>query len=179
MNDVIGVDLSLTGTGVIVLRNGKIICEKLIKTKPVEGVLAELHRLREIVEGVMGVVEKPRLAVIEGLAFLAAGHTTAYAQLVGLNYLLRDRLERSGCPFVIVAPSSLKKFVTGKGNAQKNVILMEIYKRWHVSFSNDNLGDAYGLAKIGEGLVAAPKLTQTQVEVVQLLKSQFTVYGQA
>ena len=50
--------------------------------------------------------------------------------------------------FKIISPTTLKKFVTGKGNSGKDIMLLEVYKRWNVSFSNNNLADAYGLARM-------------------------------
>lgn len=47
-----------------------------------------------------------------------------------------------------VPPMTLKKFVAGKGNAKKQEMLMQIYKRWGVEFNDDNAADAYGLARI-------------------------------
>lgn len=52
----------------------------------------------------------------------------------------------------IVAPTSLKKFVTGKGNSAKNEMLLAVYKKWGVEFHNDNEADAYGLARMAEYL---------------------------
>lgn len=47
-----------------------------------------------------------------------------------------------------VPPTVLKKFVTGKGNAKKQEMLLEVYKRWGADLSDDNAADAYGLALI-------------------------------
>lgn len=50
---------------------------------------------------------------------------------------------------LIVAPTSLKKYITGKGTkVQKNQILLHVYKKWDVEFSDDNAADSYGLARI-------------------------------
>ena len=48
-----------------------------------------------------------------------------------------------------VAPSMLKKYVTGKGTGvQKNQMLLHTYKKWGVEFNDDNAADSYGLARI-------------------------------
>jgi Holliday junction resolvasome RuvABC endonuclease subunit len=49
---------------------------------------------------------------------------------------------------LIVPPTSLKKYVTGKGRVEKNQILLQVYKKWDVEFNNDNAADSYGLARI-------------------------------
>ena len=52
----------------------------------------------------------------------------------------------------LVAPTSLKKYVTGKGTGvQKNQMLLQTYKKWGVEFHDDNLCDSYGLARLVSG----------------------------
>lgn len=54
---------------------------------------------------------------------------------------------------LIVAPSSLKKYITGKGaGVQKNQILLNVYKKWGIEFNDDNAADSYGLAHLVAGL---------------------------
>jgi Holliday junction resolvasome RuvABC endonuclease subunit len=49
---------------------------------------------------------------------------------------------------LVVPPTSLKKYITGKGRVDKNQILLNVYKKWGVEFNNDNAADSYGLARI-------------------------------
>ena len=93
---------------------------------------------------------KPSLVVIEGLV-LGSIKSTSTAQLAGLHYLLRWELNERGDQdgFLVVPPSTLKKFVTGKGNAKKDQMLLKTFKRWGVEFNDHNVCDAYGLARYG------------------------------
>ena len=50
-----------------------------------------------------------------------------------------------------VPPMTLKKFAAGKGNAKKQEMLLQMYKRWGVEFNDDNAADSYGLARIASG----------------------------
>jgi len=53
---------------------------------------------------------------------------------------------------LIVPPTSLKKYVTGKGTGvQKNQMLLYVYKKWNVEFRDDNAADSYALAKLVSG----------------------------
>ena len=172
---IAGVDLSLTGTGLIVLNDGKVTRQELIKTKPTKSAKEEVLRLRRIVDQLLVVIkdECPNVVIIEGMAFMAR-NTTALVQLAGLNYLLRDELVKLGIPFVIVAPTSLKKFITGAGNTSKDQIMLHVFKKWDVTLLNDNLADAFGLAKCGEALIGkVGKLTQPEAEVIKLLQPQW------
>jgi Holliday junction resolvasome RuvABC endonuclease subunit len=47
---------------------------------------------------------------------------------------------------LLVPPMTLKKYVTGKGTAKKNEMLLAVYKEWGIEFNDDNAADAYGLA---------------------------------
>lgn len=47
-----------------------------------------------------------------------------------------------------VQPTSLKKFITGKGSATKDTVILAAYKKWGVTFEDNNLADAYGLARL-------------------------------
>ena len=172
----IGLDLSLTGTGVVILEGNKIIKQKLIKSKPVGDLpINEVRRIRKIVEEIELILgdKKPTVAVIEGLAFMVR-NATALVQLSALNYMTRALLDDYNIPFVIVAPTSLKKFITGSGGSKKDVMLIEMFKRYGVTILDDNENDAYGLAKIGEELFndKKDKLPVFQQEVLQLLKKQ-------
>ena len=173
----IGLDLSLTGTGLIILQDGKIIKQKLIKSKPVGDLpLNEVRRIRKIIEEIELIVgeNSPTIAVIEGLAFMVK-NATALTQLSALNYMTRAMLDDYNVPFVIVAPTSLKKFVTGNGASKKDVMLIETFKRYGVTILDDNENDAYGLAKIGEAINMTKKenLPVFQQEVLEKLKIQY------
>ena len=52
---------------------------------------------------------------------------------------------------VVVPPTSLKKYVTGKGNTQKNQMLMHVFKKWGLEFNDDNAADSYALAHLVSG----------------------------
>lgn len=52
---------------------------------------------------------------------------------------------------IIVQPSTLKKYVTGRAVAKKNEILLHTFKKWGVEFPDDNAADSFGLAHIISG----------------------------
>ena len=63
-----------------------------------------------------------------------------------------------------VAPSGLKKFATGKGNARKDAIMLAVYRRWRYDCDgDDNRADAYVLARMvlaaycGDDLLTKPQ----------------------
>lgn len=180
--NVIGLDLSLVATGFINLIDGKLEKKILIKSKPSgPKPTDELKRLQGILANItdeVGITNEIGkfpfidMVAIEGLAYMAK-NTTSLVQLAALNYFVRERLYVFNIPFVIVAPTTLKKFVTGKGNSPKDVIMLEIYKRYGVSIMDNNLADAYGLARIAEALLNNKiKLNKPQQEVIKVLNPQ-------
>jgi Holliday junction resolvasome RuvABC endonuclease subunit len=50
-----------------------------------------------------------------------------------------------------IAPMTLKKYAAGKGNAKKQEMLMQIFKRWGIEFNDDNAADSYALARLASG----------------------------
>lgn len=68
---------------------------------------------------------------------------------------------------LIVPPANLKKYVTGKGTGvQKNQMLLAIYKKWGVEFTDDNAADSYALARLVSGRA------ETAYEVETISKMQ-------
>lgn len=175
----IGLDLSLVGTGAVILENGKILAQRLIKSKPTgDKPVEELKRIQGIIGNINSFIEEnspdqPSVAVIEGLAYMVK-NATALTQLSALNYMTRAMLLEREIPFVIVAPTSLKKFITGSGAAKKDVMLMETFKRYGVTILDDNENDAYGLAQVGLALKGgnSKAVTKLQEEVLSLLRKQ-------
>jgi crossover junction endodeoxyribonuclease RuvC len=99
-------------------------------------------------------------------------------QLAALNYMLRSRLYELFIPFIIVAPTSLKKFVTGSGRGDKNIMLLEAYKKWGVDCKNDDENDAHALARVAQALYDSEQVTpkinllKPQEEVIKMLLPQ-------
>jgi crossover junction endodeoxyribonuclease RuvC len=148
-----GVDPSLTGTGIIVLNANEIVEKMIIKTRP-KNTIEE--RFGQIINPVLTIFDhyKPLSLCLEGLSFGSKGN--AFAQLSGLHFVLIYNIWehfRHLIKTTVVPPQTLKKFVTGKGNVKKQVMLLETYKKWGESFTDDNLCDAYCLARYGLALL--------------------------
>lgn len=172
---ILGLDLSLTGTGVVVLEDGKVVVEELIKSKPHEEKtpVHEIERIVLIKERILTIAEEsnPDLVCIEGLAF-GVRNATALVQLAGLNYMIREYLWQRGIKFLIVAPTSLKKFTTGHGNAKKEEMMLEVFNKYGIAFTDDNCNDAFCLANLGRSLLLDHSANDREREVLNTLKKQ-------
>lgn len=170
-----GLDLSLTGTGVVVLKDGSIAKEMLIKSKPTEEKrpIDEIERIVLIKNKILTIIEEfsPDLVVIEGLAF-GVRNATALVQLSGLNYMVREHLWKNKIKFLIIAPTSLKKFITGHGNAKKEEMMMEVFNKYHVSFFDDNTNDGFCLAVVGRMFLEGTARSENEIDVIEKLKKQ-------
>lgn len=149
---VAGLDISLSSTGIVVADAGpgsfELILNGAVRTKPSQRRADRYDRLDHIASGVMRIVTdaKVEAMAIEGYGFSArTAHAHALAELGGV---IRTRLHLAGFQWWEVPPSSLKKFVTAKGNSVKDIVLKDVFKRWGFDTDSNDIADAYGLARM-------------------------------
>ncbi len=165
MPTIMGIDPSLTSTGLVVLENGNLILHETLEVK--EKGIARLLTLQNILEGRL-FAYNPDLVVVEGYAFARSNQAHQMGELGGMVRML---LAQKRVPWLEAAPTQVKKFATGKGNAAKELILMNVLKRWGVEFQVSDEADAFVLAKIGQAVLGDIKgLTQDQVKIVKAIK---------
>jgi crossover junction endodeoxyribonuclease RuvC len=184
MSLIIGIDPSLTSTGIVVLRDGEIEIAQTTKNKPELGTICRVHSILHQIIGTLNdmddiykpeLSQAPDLIVIEGFSYGSKGRSVF--DIAYLGWRIREELERlrtgDNIPWLEVPPSQLKKFATGQGNANKEIILQQVYKRWGVEFSDNNQADAYVLAQIGRAYLGeTDDLTAFQQEVIANLKDE-------
>lgn len=74
-----------------------------------------------------------------------------------------------------VAPATVKKFVTGSGRADKDKIMLAVYKRWGFEPASNDVADAYTLARIADALATPePPELQFQREVLDAIRKSAT-----
>ena len=159
---VIGLDLSLTGTGWATF-NGKVTFGTL---SPPKNKRTGMGRISWMLSRIFRVIEQhgtPKLVTMEGLAFASRDRNLERA---GLAFLVRYKLWKRGVPYVLVAPTSLKKFTSGSGKAEKSGMMLQVFKRWQIEPANDNEADAISLVQVArqlEGLSTPETKAQQQV----------------
>lgn len=85
-------------------------------------------------------------AVIEAPSFGSVGQKV---QLTELTTPIKIALKTKGIPFYLVPPTTLKYFIAGKGNAEKEDLQKAIHEKYFLVFEDDNESDAFGLAVMG------------------------------
>lgn len=161
---IMGLDLSLTSTGVCVAGKPFAINSKNKGTK----------RLVEISERILttAVLENPHAIMLEGYSF---GSKFSRAHSIGeLGGAVKAILYKSGYVVVDIPPTCRAKFATGKGNASKTEVMLSILEFTKIEFlgsAADDLCDAWvleqmGLAKLGLSQYEWPKIQMSALDKV-------------
>ncbi len=175
----IGLDLSINSTGICINIDNQIfdyyiITPKLTKKQQLfshkhvklitydkvipEGEYSDKEftktfNINKIVIEIENVILKysPDFVNIEGVSFGSTG-SAALIDLSGLNYMVRRMLIEHDIKFQIISPTQNKKFATGNGSAEKD-IMIDAWKKLDKNISNikdikiDDLADSYFLSR--------------------------------
>jgi crossover junction endodeoxyribonuclease RuvC len=141
----LGIDQSYSGFAITAYQDGKYYTEVYKSDK------RGIDRLRDIQSHTMNWLhqfDNITDVAMEGYAF-----GSQMANMLGeLGGMVKLTLLEFGIYPLIVPPTNLKKYATGKGNGvSKSQILMHVYKKWGAEFSDDNAADSYVLAHIVAG----------------------------
>lgn len=90
----------------------------------------------------------PSIVVVEKYAFCR--NVDTFITLVEIGTAIKQKLYELGLSWVEVAPTTLKKWTTGKGSADKATMAASVCKRWGYNSTSDDIVDAYALAQMGQ-----------------------------
>lgn len=142
----IGIDQSYSGFGLVTL-DGKVQSLNVWKFKNLG---SESGRLNDIYTTLLAFFkdchenyEAVHMAM-EGYAHGSKFNREKLGELGGIVKLAW--YQASGTDPVIVAPTVLKKYVTGKGTASKDLMISTVNSRWNTDIKDNNVADAFGLA---------------------------------
>ena len=141
----LGIDQSYSGFAITAYQNGNYYTE--VYKSDMRGI----DRLRDIQAHVMNWLhqfDNVTDVAMEGYAF-----GSQMANMLGeLGGMVKLTLLDFGIYPLIVPPTSLKKYVTGKGQGiSKSQMLLHVYKKWGAEFTDDNAADSYALARLVSG----------------------------
>jgi crossover junction endodeoxyribonuclease RuvC len=100
---------------------------------------------------------QPDVAFIENYALGMKKSPQGIILQIEIGTILRYVLTTNKIPWRLVGPKTLKKWVTGNGNAGKPDMADHALKAWGFKSSSDDLVDAYCLAKMGKWLLSRPR----------------------
>lgn len=173
---IVSFDLSFSGLGwaehcLITDRLSYDVCAPFREKSKSGDLHYECQRLSYLLNFVKARVDPQSLVIVEDFAFARANQAH---QLGGLGYLVRFWLWQQNISYLTVAPSMLKKFVSGKGNAPKQVMLKDVFRVFGIDVWDDNVADAIGLNFIGRSLAGSHSPTNaTQRAVVAELTKKY------
>lgn len=165
----IGLDMSLSATG-FCRKQGKDMLIETIKTNP-RTCVNDLARLRYISDKCMERIPKDTSMICMEDYFVGR-FAASGLKLAALGAVIRLALYETGLPFFIITPSQLKKYITGKGNSPKSMVIKEVYKKWKIDCKDDNQADATVLAHVSEAVFCNLHPDSSLVLPYKMLKYQ-------
>lgn len=162
---VCGIDQSLNSTGVCILDGDEVLKYALISSKITRKMRAvenpkldiiEYDKEGDNIENVLKIRDKIKYIInlykpseihIEQPAFRACG---SIVDLSGLYYVICELAYDRDIKVKIIQPTKLKKWVTGNGQAEKDVMVdafLRLNPDMKLDIKIDDLADAYFLAK--------------------------------
>lgn len=145
---VLGIDPSLTGTGLAILQNDDIV--KVLTVKP--GLKRGHERMDWILSFVSDAVGAGPLdlVVIEGPSYGSAAGQSGHHERAGLWWIITRALHVRKLPYAVASPASRAMYATGAGNAGKQLVIDCMAQRYpHARLRDDNQADALTLAAMG------------------------------
>lgn len=171
----IGIDPSLSGFAVVAFDINHATYHGW-RLKPEHKGVRRLQEIRDFLRSVLFAMQAEDREItgvaIEGYAVGTKSHAHAMGEAGGVARLvLADWFDGAEVGFPhVVAPSTLKKYATGKGNADKALILVSLFKRWDVDFADNNIGDAYAIARMAYDVQRGDAENEKMREAVAKMK---------
>lgn len=146
-----------------------IIYEKLVNEEKDDNHKTEVYKTLNfihILDNLKKILQKYRLkydgntvfyVCQEGISYGSIKKTKSIFDLAGLNYMLRMcilTMKTEDINLIIATPGEIKKFASGNGNANKDVMIA-LFKASHIDFELpklDDISDSYWMAKYAKKL---------------------------
>lgn len=155
---IMGIDQSLTCTGVAIIEGDTVLCTEGIRTKKdpdLDIVVDTVRRAKIIMSRIIELITIYDVdkVIVEGLSYASIGSSTR--DLAILLGVITGRFNNTP---TIVPPKVLKKYATGSGNADKDKMLEAIpnqalkdkLKNTPIAQGRFDIADAYWLANYKE-----------------------------
>lgn len=167
---VIGVDPSIRSTGVCWNRLASAAI-KYDKNKVLWGGEQRIQLITAEIINICRVYESD-LVVIEDI--LNTGKNAGNAIINGmLQGAIRYKMMSEGFDYLVVNPTTLKKFATGKGNADKTAMALAAYQRDGIEFNTSDECDAWWLRQFGMAWHMFPEIELPKAQMEQLDKARY------
>ena len=157
---IVGLDLSLTSTGVATAdRTWRIKPKAVRQDAPLPDRFVRHRVIRSTILDLLAEV-RPELVVVEGPSHGSQhGHEHERG---GLWWAVLDLVDQADISILVATPNMIKKYATGKGNADKDIVLSAANRRFPWFEGGNDEADALwacamGYEVRGQPLVGLPR----------------------
>lgn len=156
MSSILGFDPSLTSSGFAYCVEGKYHTGRITpkKLKAAERLDFIQQSFYELIDKVYVSTGRMDLIVYEGYAMGMPNGQGRLFDIGELGGVLKLVAWDMGVDVLLVPPTNLKKFATGKGNAKKDQVIQAVADVWGYNIPQNDEADAFALLKMGEAYVA-------------------------
>lgn len=161
----IGLDLSLTGTGVA----GSAGWTHVIRPPKA---LRGHQRLQHVRDAILEAIPTGvTLVVVEGPSYGSQGGQAGHHERAGLWWFVTHSLWKRDVAYAVASPAARAKYATGKGNAGKADVVREVTRRFDWFVGGEDEADALVLAamgadRLGHPIAAMPAVNRKALDAV-------------
>lgn len=160
MTTIVGLDLSLTSTGIAVhWAPNDIRTHRIRSTGKADATWKQrAARLHNITQDVINVIPNNSLVMVEGPSYASSG--TGTHDRSGLWWMVYQELHRIGCTIIPVSPAQRMMYATGKGGGKDagkdNVLAAAITRYPTLGITGNDIADAAIFMAMGCRLTGNP-----------------------
>lgn len=145
----LGLDLSLSATGYYLIKDNNEYEAFQINTKP-NDFENDIQRADYIVGVILEKIKNIPITFIGIEDYFSGQQASSVIKLAILGTVVRCRLLDNGYSYMAFAPTQVKKFETGSGNAPKDNMLKSVFKKHNFDTNSNNIADACAIAYLGK-----------------------------
>ncbi len=156
--NIVGIDLSRSNTGIVSVNTNSMGVSSVCLKQP-----KKVHSSRVLeyfYEAFHKLLKEGDLVIVENYAF---GKRFGSEKAGELGGILRLVCAQKKIPFVLVAVTTLKKFVTGVGKGKKELMQLKVFQKWGQEFKTNDEADAFGLAMVGVRFLGLKESSDTTI----------------
>lgn len=174
----VGLDLSLSATGFYLIKESGNNDYTEIRTKPAD-FSCDIERVEHIADRILERLKGYEISFVMLEDYFTGQQPGTVIQLAVLGTVVRYKLLENGYSYLAVAPTQIKKFATGKGNAPKDNMLKAVFKNYGFDTNSNNIADACAIAHLGksyyEFLQGKKEFLKYELEVLKKIRKERTI----
>jgi crossover junction endodeoxyribonuclease RuvC len=156
---ILGLDLSICHTGYSIGTQGKPIAYGEITTKPRmfsenphQDTFLRVNYIYNKLQLILSKMYDNNIVGyvgIEGYAMgVSSSKTKSLCDLAELGGLVKQYLHARNIPFLVVPPTTVKKYATGNGRSKKEEVQQAMYDKYQFHTTNNNIADACSIMNL-------------------------------